>query len=117
MCFSSFAVTIVHIEFEFMEFIEQGQSFKNVQVSQKLRLHFYFHKILCIFFDFYNVKERAQPQYGRLMHTALSVYTARPPTFVQTIWEGEEICLEMMVADRWRSLSGLCQRWTVKRLC
>lgn len=58
MFFSSFAVTIVHIEFEFIEFIEQGQSFKNVQVSQKLRLHFYFHKILFIFFDFYNVKER-----------------------------------------------------------
>lgn len=58
MFFSSFAVTIVHIEFEFIEFIEQGQSFTNVQVSQKLRLHFYFHKILFIFFDFYNVKER-----------------------------------------------------------
>lgn len=33
MCFSSFAVTIVHIEFEFIEFIEQSQSFKN-EVSE-----------------------------------------------------------------------------------
>lgn len=78
MFFSSFAVTIVHIEFEFIEFIEQGQSLKKGSSIPKAQTSLLFSQNFVYFLWFlWCQRERAQPQYGRLMHTALSVYTAR----------------------------------------